>query len=128
MGIHGSLTPSQRRQCLDSGTSYTKVNAVIVQILPPPANLDRIEGNKWMVASLGFSGKASITLDSILHGHLRAYSLTEARSLGQAFKAQRRKGASVSPPLSSEENKSFQYVARYSRKNNNTESRVGDVA
>lgn len=87
------------RQCLDSGTPYTKVNAVIVQILLLPANLVRLEGNKGMVASLCLYGKASITLDGYLRGLFVAQSLTEARSLGQTFKAQRRKGASASPPL-----------------------------
>lgn len=53
------------RQCLDSGTPYTKVNAVIVQILLLPANLVRLEGNQWMVASLCLYSKASITLDRL---------------------------------------------------------------
>lgn len=76
-----------------------------------------------MVASLCFSGKASITLDRYLRGFFTAHSLTEARSLGQTFKAQRRNLCLPSPQIS-EENKSFHYVARYKQEKQTTTTKI----
>lgn len=70
-----------------------------------------------------FSGKASITLDRYLHGFFMAHSLTEARSLGQTFKAQRRNLCLPSPQIS-EENKSFHCVARYKQEKQTTTTKI----